>query len=466
MHFIGNQILEESSVTQIEISGTQNDLVNIDGSLEIRANAELDLVILQPGALSEEYLIFTATDGVNGEFASPTVSAINIATSLLYPGTSIILQLKTIPFAELVQEGNPHQVAKYIDQQNPDENSDLSFVIFNLAESKTIDQLRNALDQMHPAPLKGLALSAEAATLNTQLGISNHLLRFQTKDTCANYCPHFSQIAIWADFQYESFNQSKRGGNIGFKRSAESGTIGIEYLGCKNPIGIALSYDGSNVFWRKFVDKGKEKTWLGSVYGSYQYECFIFNGILTGGGSRYTEVRKIQFGEIDRKARAKFNGWELASYVDGSWLHPAGNKTILGLQGSIEYIYLYQEAYKEKGADSINLIVNSSSYHMLQAQIAIFLQACRSKHNPRFWYHVQCAYARQQRFSGRDYTCSFQEGLGTYKVRGIYPDRNLFIPSIGLTYIPKRKKGLVSLDYQAELGRGYNSQYIQISVSL
>jgi len=108
------------------------------------------------------------------------------------------------------------------------------------------------------------------------------------------------------------------------------------------------------------------------VFGTYEVGGLYFNALAGGAYHDYTVERDIQFGTIDRTATGRPGAGEFDLALGTGYDFKAGDFTF-GPFMTMQYTYLGVQGFKEKGADSLNLDVDSydasSLLYTLGAQV-------------------------------------------------------------------------------------------------
>ncbi len=162
---VGTETLQSGSTLEIETSPALADRVNITGTLTIQPGSTLK-VIPEAGVYSKQtsYLIVHTTGGVTDTFSAFNMTLPTFSATAQYTATDIFLILSTVPFSNLIKHGNAGAIAKCLSTATPSAGSDLSLIIAQL-QFFTLDEIRNALNQMQASALTSLALAQEYSTL-------------------------------------------------------------------------------------------------------------------------------------------------------------------------------------------------------------------------------------------------------------------------------------------------------------
>lgn len=463
--FIGNQIFGPNSVIELELNPNEGDFIHIVmGSVTIDPGSTVffqPVPTVYPSDLTR--VLVQTTNGVIGEFQNILNSFPAFEVNLQYPPNQVILGVQSIPLFELVSSGNAGQVAQYLDMQDPETGSDLDFVIGELQMEQSVEGIENALNMLHTAPFKGFSISAENSSIWIRNGITNQL-RAYNYGQCLDDCRCFS---LWGNVQGDFFNQGKLSDNIGFYNKAIYATVGGDYAFCHNIVaGLAASYSKSSLQWKDRQVKGHINGAYGSAYGSWACDWFALNAVITGGWNRYTSCRHIEYVMIDRRAKAKYNGWQVLAHLDGVGYLTKDRNSQIGVLASLDYIHLHQDRFKEKGANSINLRTNSTQYDLLRTEIGLIASKCSTFcKNQSIWIQPKLSYVRHDRFGGNKYKSEMMGAEGIFTVKGMQPDRNLIAGGFVMSWEPKRQMTTLMLNYNAEYGKKYWNQNIGLGLA-
>jgi outer membrane autotransporter protein len=139
--------------------------------------------------------------------------------------------------------------------------------------------------------------------------------------------------------------------------------------------GAAFGYTYTDLDWRKKGGDGDLHTYTGALYGDYRCGWLCLNLALLGGGTSNHLDRRITFSTVDRKAKS--NPW---SYFVTTHLEAEGCISCFRPFVLVDYHYYRRNSFKEKGAQSLDLNVQSKTQHMLRletgANAAWTLDAC------------------------------------------------------------------------------------------
>ena len=199
---------------------------------------------------------------------------------------------------------------------------------------------------------------------------------------------------------------------------------------------------------------GHINTGYGSIYGRYS-NCGIFiDGSLIGGWNRYHTTRPIYLtssaGTINRHAKATYQGSSWDCYLGAGGIF---NLCALDIQlgGSFDWVYLHHHGFTESKAQSVNLVVEKTTAHLLRSMGSIQVSYPLGCWVPQ----LGLAVAYDRRFGHGRYTAHFVDEPGDMIVSGLNPSQVLVLPEAKLVF---EECGFsASLIYDGEFGKRYFS---------
>jgi outer membrane autotransporter protein len=124
---------------------------------------------------------------------------------------------------------------------------------------------------------------------------------------------------------------------------------------------------------------------------------------------------------------------------------------------NVDYFYLLQGGYKEHGAGSLDLKVNSKKYDYLrpEAGLGCGYRGCFEHHEALF--NLSASYVREFRYLGQKTKSHFEAAPAcNFTVTGLNPENNLFCPSASVSVASIKKGFSISLKYHGEYGAHFN----------
>ena len=116
---------------------------------------------------------------------------------------------------------------------------------------------------------------------------------------------------------------------------------------------------------------GDADIYQGALYGGWVGERFYMGGLARYAYTDFETKRSIVFSGISRRTRADYDGNEVGGFLETGYvaLAPAGIQ--IEPTASIHYTWLDREKFTESGAGSLNLSVDSETWHSLVASFGV-----------------------------------------------------------------------------------------------
>jgi autotransporter-associated beta strand protein len=363
----GAMTLAGGSTAIIGITPTTADALAVSGTATLTgANLTVEP---EPGfyALNACYPILTSGLRV-GTFNSPTSTSPNFVPTVTYSGNNATLCVQVLnPFFEFpFSNRNTRSVGNNISALNaagelpPGLASILSSFI---GQSNFL--INEALDQMHPAPYSAFT------ELQEELG-AKIISLFHRKP----YLPYvyLDSTRIWVTPFGASLTEKNHGEEFGF--TANTGGLAIGFDGDVVPdwvVGFGAGWSNSHLEWKDHHGHGTVNGIFASLYTDYQIWNFYFGGAIYAGMDLYDTSRHLQFFTTNEHANADFTGFEVvaqfcAAYYFGSpyaFLYPYANFDIL---------YCHLPGFREKGAGSLDLNVESHNASTFRTEMGLAFQ--------------------------------------------------------------------------------------------
>ncbi|MCP5492363.1 MAG: autotransporter domain-containing protein [Chlamydiales bacterium] len=457
INLVGDQVFGSTFVLENEINQTETDLVNITGMLTIDPGAAVSVIpLISNFTVPTTYTIIQTTAGVSGTFSSVNNPSLFYSSSLIYNPLTVQLTLDSIGFSQIVTAGNAGVVANYLDSLNIQPGSDLAAVFNALRQLTTQEALENALFQLQPSPLKGLALSQE----NNAFQIESYILE-RTRPKC---CVDNQRANLWVLFAGDQYNQNSIQEEKPFQTASGHALIGIDrYVNDSALIGIAGGYTYSDVNWEKIKDKATINNGTLALYGHVKTDYIFVDGAILGAYNNYCETRKVQFSSIDRTVKGNPQGGQILTSlsIGSSFSHHNLNISPF-LSG--KFMYLGMGSFKESGGQSLDLEVRSSGYSLFRGELGFNFNHCYNFPNFIMAADLDLAYIREQRFIGTNFDSKFVD-YPYFTVKGMNPSRSAFSPDFNLSILSCERRKSLMVGYHAEIGGRYFEQNLYLEGS-
>lgn len=259
-----------------------------------------------------------------------------------------------------VQQGNAKSVEENLNELVllGQASTDLSLVIASLS-GQTVKATTDALDQMHPAALSAFA------ELQTELG-GQLLSLFHRKRVLACSCEGSNRF--WVEPYGNWLKEKKQGMQIGFRAKTRGVAIGYDhqFFDCWT-LGIGGAYQASDLKWTLGRGYAYEKGAYGSVYTDLSIANFYVGASAYAGRNWYETIRQLHFTTVDRQAKSHFHALDAGAQLTSAYFFGTP-VCLLYPYATVDYLYLKNESFKERGAISLDLDVESYASSTLRVE--------------------------------------------------------------------------------------------------
>jgi len=130
----------------------------------------------------------------------------------------------------------------------------------------------------------------------------------------------------------------------------------------------------------------------------------------------------------------------------------------------VDYIYVKQDGYSEKGAHSLDLRVHGKEYDLLRPEGGLGFSYRGCVKNTSLTFDVSGSYVYEFRFLGKKTKASFKENSCRFSVKGLRPQNRLICPSASLG-IGSKKNGLsLTAGYHGEYGKHFILNTVEVEL--
>lgn len=245
---------------------------------------------------------------------------------------------------------------------------------------------------------------------------------------------------------------------FGFRDRSGIFSIGFDGRYDTTTLGVFGAYQMDQLNWDRNAGSGVMRTGYGGLYAMYINENFLVDISGLVGYTTYSTKRRIQFSSIRRTAAASFHSYEgVAGIGLGSY------NTLCGVEwvpyGRVDYAYLTQKAFNERQAESLNLRVNTYNTSLVQAEFGVFFEKTCNLLSGLITPKLNLSYIGQFAVLHKHINARFTSIPSCiFPVRGWNYGRNLFAPTLAITYFSPCYQIAFELGYAAQVGRRYWNQ--------
>jgi len=392
------------------------------------------------------YTIISSGTGVTGTFSSLT-STVPSLKRLIYNPLSV--ELIYLPLGAIALEGNALNAANCFAELTGSDVAIVNDALFGLS----FDEFQTAFEQMSPAQLSG----------PTQVQLLDAIV------VRSSYTKHLEESdpnTVWIDLLGQSQHQ-KNSDSIGYNDTTVGATIGADYRIDNFVLGTAFSYTDDNFHWKQSAGKANINSYYLGLYGGWNHNAFYLNATFLGAYNKYKTTRHLTFGMIDRQAHANHSGNEWLINVGIGY--PISSSSFQWTPYiNLDYVKLHENSYTEAGANSLDLHVNKKNATLFQTDVGIQFSTTHDTYGGVLVPTLKLAYINQTPLSSKNYSANFSHCncACTFTGRGGNYERNLFAPSLSLTYQALPGMLDASIYYDAKIGNRYWAQDVGVNLSL
>ena len=321
---------------------------------------------------------------------------------------------------------------------------------------------RTMLQRVHSVRLLGKTSSSQGRELYFASGNRPVLLAYNgstqsigqlssgTDKKQAEYGMWFESFGQWSD-------QDQDNGLPGYDADVFGVAIGLDKLFSDRYLfGIGFGYSDTSIDIDRNQGDGDISTYYGSLYGSFFNEKGYLDGILSYGRQDYSSKRRIEIGSIQRTARSDHDGVSLSAMVEGG-LNFDYRPWVLQPFANLQYIYLDEDGFTEKGADGLNQKVESRDTDALVSELGLRISRIVGMETGLLIPEASLAWLYDFDLDDRVVKSSFAGQPWTaFTIEGMETEQNGAAIGVGITF--QGKSGFKpSLKYSGEFRDGYNA---------
>ena len=309
------------------------------------------------------------------------------------------------------------------------ESSQGKSILNDLISIPQLEGVVTALNEMHPALYKGLAISQENNIVKVQDNLGSRFQQELNKAYCHPNACKKEPLYLWVN----GFGDRLKQKSSYFSESPQLGyqnQTGGVMLGCDGNfadyfyLGALGAYTRTALDWSNTHSEGTIQTGYTGLYFSAVGDMFYGNISVIGAWSQYEGRRNINFSGVDVTATNTHGGSQLLSHID-TGVNLRYKAFTVNLFDSFDYINQTEGSFTEKGAGVYNLHVKKTNPIMLRNQLGLELTRCVCFDSIRWMISPKISWVREIRIKGQSYMSEF-EGTGlTFESKGYFPNRNL-----------------------------------------
>lgn len=497
----GNYTQAAGSTYFNEIDSTSTDLLLVNGNVTIQNGATF---VLSPDSIffpqDTVYEVIQSVGGtVSGAFSNFTSTLPQVIGQLFYTDSTVFLFINQAKFQNVATQGNAHRVGVALDTIFDSGSSDLDSLYLNLV-ALTDSELIYALDQLHPALFKGMAVVQQnnVVKVHDALGyrfqniLDDTYCKFKKEcvkitqsswdeeesvpppetEKCKQFKPEKKFVEIWAnglgDFLTQANTHFASSPQVGY-RNVTGGLVGGIDFNFKKYFyfGALAAYTHSDIDWRKHKGGGDINSSYAGLYASAIGKIFYGNAAVIRSWNRYEAHRNIVFTGMNQIARHQNKGNQLLSHFDSGVNIGVGDFALRPFD-SFDYITQQEQDFKERGAGALDLSVLGNSLRMYRNELGFNFARCFTFHRSQIILDAKLSWVHEERLKGKAATSQF---IGTgvhFTTTGYYRDRDLFSPGLSLSFTTYTKELNLTgtLYYNGEFDSNFADQSIGLQLGI
>lgn len=480
----GDVTFNSGSTLDIDIDPTNSDMLDVTGNVTINGG---DVIVTaensQSYAPSRDYAIINSTGFVAGTFNSVTNNFAFLDFDLKYTSSSVLLNVKNnnatlTSFArtenqqnvaqaleKLFASGNPdalivqnavlnlttNGVDRTLNQVNSQKTSSLT-VAHNAASSGFKDNIvSRIIDASSPKPNNFGGFFNKAALMQTSLRQDNlYTQHTQKEHNTQNWA--FGMNDISHDFVGTLWGKGFIGvGNIdgdanagGYRHETIGTTLGIDrpisIAGSNWLVGVAAGMGYSKIDYDGGSDQGEVDYYRFSLYGDGPIFGNAFDlSIQTGYTlSHHDLTRNINIGALRRQANADFYGHRFSLSTTLSHTPHVWDNWSITPFASFDAGFDKQESYRETGAGSLNLNVDSLERYSIKPGVGLTIQTTQKwgkkyEVEPYATLHIQHELGDNQSVVNSAFAVT---PSNSFQTRGFSTNRTSYTATLGAQWQP------------------------------
>ena len=420
IHIAGDLTLSPTSTYYVEVTNSeQADNVIVDGT------ADLNDATLHAAAFggrithSFDVNVLDATGALKGEFGSVTGSNLFLKFGVAYDYLSdpclVILQVTHLPYTAFARTHNERSIGHAFDhivldgEDTGDMNTVLS-AIEGLPDGRAVNK---AYDQMMPQDVLGLPEVTRNMMNQFSEGVFDHIGSVQNSRQYAMMGDSSNLMASASDSpavtpQIDKWMPYAKGFGTWGSHDGESDIAGYNYstygmmggidkwISENTLLGFGMGGAVTNVDYKQDSANADISSMLVSLYGSYFVDNWHVGLNLGYSHNWYDAKRGINFDSIDRDAKSSYQGnaYNIATELGNNF---GGKSMLLEPVAGVGYTAVQQDSYRETGAKSLGLRVDSETTEGIYSKLGLrWAKEFRSEKNPDtvfvpkanvFWIH-------------------------------------------------------------------------------
>jgi len=318
--------------------------------------------------------------------------------------------------------------------------SDLDDLI-TLLDLQTASEQFHSYNQMQPANCDNFAYAEENIAERIRQIYTDHYFEQRVIS-----CPDSKPWRIWVAPFTEKVRQYGDELLYGYKETFNGVTAAIDYR--KKDLWIfsaGFSYADANVSIAHTSTKADLSTYAGTLGACWSNTSYFadmqFSFLYTPVHAQRKMVFETEEHPDEGRLHFRAKHYDRMNQVMGhlgagfDFKVKAGTKAVVNIYpfGNVDYLYILQSGYKEKGAESLDLKVNGKQYDYLRPEGGLGIGYSRCVGRAQLTFDISAAYVLEFRLIGKETKAHFKkEDDCDFIVKGLNPENNLIAPEARL----------------------------------
>jgi outer membrane autotransporter protein len=325
-------------------------------------------------------------------------------------------------------------------------------------------ELLHSFNQMQPANFDNIAYAEENVAERVRQIFTNHF--FEQR---AISCPEKEPWRLWIAPFFEKVRQYGDESLPGYKEKFGGFTAAFDYR--KEDLWIfsaGFSFVDTEMKVAHVETEADFNTYAGTLGAAWSNTSYFADLQFSFLYSPIYAQRKMEFdadqfpslGEITLKAKHYDRQNQVMGHFGAGFDFKvkAGTKTTVNIYpfGNVDYIYIMQSGYKERGSGSLNLKVHGKRYDLLRPEGGLGIGYNRCFKHIEVMFDLSASYVLEFRFFGKKTKVRFKkEDDCHFFVKGLNPENNVISPEARLRLASLEHGFSFTLGYHGEFGEHF-----------
>ncbi|NQU94839.1 MAG: autotransporter domain-containing protein [Candidatus Omnitrophica bacterium] len=428
----------DNTTLMLGVAGTSSGQVVGSGNAVVNTGSTVNVSVTSD--FIPDGTTYTVVDGAGGGGVNvPSIT--DNSTFVTFTGTSLLGDLilvanRTNSFAAIAStlgDSDASAAATALEAAGADPNATADMLnILNTLEASPASEIGASVATYYPSVDNG-TIQASYSALNQSINTVERRLSVVrlAKNTARTGISTGDEtkkgIEIWGEGFGNYLHQYSSNGIDGYKAALWGVTAGAdrEIISHNSKVGLSGGYVNGYVNSKNKNNRTIIHSSQVTTYGTYDWNSLYFDAAFSFALNKYLGKRNIRIANAWRTANSDYYGQQYSGYLGMGYTFNKGKGLEITPIGSMQYMHLHLNAYKETEAGALNLNIGSQDYDLVQSGVGVKvnypLKLSRYEVTPEFrWVWLHDFVGKMQQSIGNTY-----EGGGTaFDTYGVRPDRN------------------------------------------